>query len=146
MAALLEFRPRRRGSDLNAAINAYLRLPFRKGMAFLISDFTAPDFELSLKTLAVRSDVVPVIISDPREKNLLPSGFVELYDLETDERLLVDTLDRDYKGFFESTRRRHDREMRGLFEGAGLDVVEISTSADRDPFEPLRRFFYTRKR
>ncbi len=80
-------RDRARGvlTDVNCAFESLNNMRFLPSLVFVLSDFLAPfNYENSLKYLARKHDVIPIIISDIREE-VFPKarGFVAVRDLET---------------------------------------------------------------
>lgn len=141
---LLYHQPVGRRTDVEVALQYLDRVLTRRAVVFLISDFQSPDFSRSLKTVRRQHDVIPVLIRDERESRLPPVRYVELYDPETGEQLLVDTTSRALRDRF--GRLAADRRERLLtdFRRLGIDVVDVETGESF--VEPLRRFFRQRGR
>src|SRR2546430_16624968 len=57
----------------------------------VLSDFRADGWEDALAQLAAANDVVAITIDDPRELNLPDTGWVDMEDAETGQRVLIDT-------------------------------------------------------
>ena len=141
---LLYHQPAGRRTDVEVALQYLDRVLTRRAVVFLISDFQSPDFSRSLKAVRRRHDLIPVLIRDERESRLPPVRYVELYDPETGEQLLVDTTSRALRDRF--GRLAADRRERLLtdFRKLGIDVVDVETGESF--VEPLRRFFRQRGR
>jgi uncharacterized protein (DUF58 family) len=80
-----------RGASVRGMLAAADRLPARRSLVFLISDFQLPIAQVNeiLDALG-RHDVVPVVVRDWGEEHDLPAwGLVELQDLETGRRRLA---------------------------------------------------------
>ena len=84
---LLYHQPRRRGTKISEALHFLNRVTRRKSVCFLVSDFMDRDFEPALRIARRRQDLIPVIITDPRELELPDVGFIELQDPETGDGL-----------------------------------------------------------
>ncbi|MBU1702457.1 MAG: DUF58 domain-containing protein [Candidatus Eisenbacteria bacterium] len=139
---LLEFRPEGRGSDLSQPLEQVARLLRRRAVVFLMSDFLFPDPTDALRRVAGRHDLIPVVMSDQREEVLPPVGLVELEDLETGRRRLVDTSNAGVRKLFEE-RGRHRREVLShIFGRTGLDAVWLET--EKDPAAALQHLFKVR--
>jgi len=141
---LLFHRPEGRGTDIGAALQYLSRVTRRRAVVFLVSDFMGAGFSHPLSVVGRRHDLVAIRMSDPREAELPPVGFVELEDPETGERLVVDTSDR---GLREAFRRRAEddrKTMDRIFRRAQVDVIDVETG--RPYVEPLMRFFRQRMR
>ena len=114
----------------------------RRGVVFVISDFLAPLELPHLGRLAKRHDVVPVWLSDPRERELPNAGLIQLYDPESGDLLDVDTSNPRMRALYKSTAQRLVQARMDVFRRLGLAPVEMSTAAS--PIEPLRAYFSKR--
>ncbi len=141
---MLAFEPRRRGTDVGAALEYLHKVMPRRSIAFLISDFFAADFERPLRLTRQRHDLVPICLIDRRDYDLPPVGFVRLRDLETGEEALVDTDSRRVRARFAAARGAVRAERRRLFRALGIDFVEVAT--EKPYVGPLMRFFRSRER
>jgi uncharacterized protein (DUF58 family) len=141
---VLASAPAGRRTNLAAALTYALDLLAHRAIVVVLSDFLAEGWERPLRQLAARHDVVAVTVDDPRERLLPPGGWLELEDLETSSRRLLD-LGREAvrrQASLESTRRVDDR--RRILGAAGVDVVPLVTGEDYAV--PLRRAFAARAR
>ena len=141
---LLSLQPANLGTSISAALDFANRILRRRAVVFLLSDFAdRAGFEVPLRVLSRKHDVVAIAISDPRELDLPDIGVVELQDAETGEAVLVDTSERRVRELYrqqvdaERTRRQH------LFRVNGIDFIELSTASSY--VEPLMAFFRRRE-
>jgi uncharacterized protein (DUF58 family) len=141
---LLYHQPEGRQTNIETALQYLDRVLTRRAVVFVISDFQAPDFSRSLKTVRRRHDVIPVLIHDERESQLPPVRYVELYDPETGEQLLVDTSSRAVRDRFARLAAGRREQLLADFRKLGIDVVDVRTG--QSFVEPLRRFFRQRGR
>lgn len=141
---LVAFQPRGRRTDLAGALTYANRLLHHRSIVVVLSDFVAEGWASPLRSLAVRNDVVGIMVNDPRERELPPTGLIELVDSESGRRLLVDAADRTVRrraaAFAREERERRER----VLNAAGVDCVSISTDADYAL--PLRQAFARRAR
>jgi hypothetical protein len=91
---------------------------------------------------ARRHDLVAVPITDPAERELPRVGLVDLEDMETGERVTVDTSR-------PALRKRYAEHMRGMEERrdrlfSQQDRLQAQTDEDFSP--KLRKFFQLRAR
>lgn len=143
--------PRRRrtsplgaATDLSALLEALVRTAKRRSVAFVISDFLAQGFERTLALAAAKHDVIPVVLTDPRDLELPDVGLASLEDLESGEVILVDTSDRRVRAYYKHQAQRVVGERRQIFSRLGLDVVDVSTAGSY--VGPLRDLFARRAR
>lgn len=139
---LLYHQPEGRGTDVGAALEYLDRVLTRRAVVFVVSDFQSPDFSRALKSVRRRHDVIPVLIRDSRESELPPVGYVELYDPETGEQLLVDTGSRAFRRRFAGLALGRYAALLTDFRKLGIDVVDVETGESF--VEPLQRFFRQR--
>ena len=141
---LLFYRPQRRGTSIQKALDHLNLVLHKSAVVFLISDLLDQGFEQSLKVANRRHDMVVIQIFDPREQDLPDVGILELRDAETGEVLCVDTslpeVRRNYRDNWEKNRASLAR----LFQTNRMDHVTIDTSKPYDA--PLTRFFRERVR
>lgn len=164
---VLFFEPKRRGTDLNGALEFLLRVTPHKAIAVIISDFIGspasgrkrsgkprPQMML-LESLAQasftmlrqanrRHDVVAVQIADRYELELPALGRLVLNDAETGEIVEVNTGDARKRAAFAQRQARAQAELAKLFRSAGIDAIQLRT--DRPYGVELSRFFETRER
>jgi uncharacterized protein (DUF58 family) len=142
---LLAFTPSHRGTGIGPSLDTLNRLLRRRAIVVLISDFRDSGFEGSLRRVARKHDLIPVVIEDPREEELpeLPA-FLELEDPETGERVLADGRSHRLRDALARRRRQERERLLGLFKTNGIDHVLVRT--DRDLVEPIVRFFRERSR
>jgi uncharacterized protein (DUF58 family) len=167
---ILFYEPRRRGTDLPAALQFVLRVMRRRAIVVLISDFLAtepsgagpagvlqprtmgPMFQLAplgpdtvslLRQVNRRHDLVAVQVLDRYEVELPALGRLMLEDVETGELLEIDTGDARRRAQFSEQQARRQAELARTFRMAGVDAILLRT--DR-PYEgELARFFEMRE-
>jgi len=146
---ILLFQPRRRGTNPTAALEFVMHLLKQKAIVFLISDFLGPGcaperVRIPLGIAARRHDLVAVPITDPAERELPRVGLVDLEDMETGERITIDTgrpaLRKSYEQHMRDQETRRDR----LFTQLGIDCIPLRTDEDFTP--KLHKFFQLRAR
>jgi uncharacterized protein (DUF58 family) len=141
---LLYHQPRGRGTDLTEAIGFLNRVTRRKSVCFLVSDFLAENFESALRIARRRHDLIPIVVSDPRESELPDVGFVELEDAETGELVLVDTSSRAVRRRYAQAAWGRAAARQTMFRRMDTDFVDVRT--DRPYVDPLVRFFRHREK
>ena len=159
---LLQCRPTGAGTDLRAALEHLNHTASRRSLVFLISDFQdGGDFQVGgsfhdgrdfrhgrfEKTLRVsrrKHEIIPMVISDAREKELPRVGMIRLRDPETGRIVSIDTSSRRHRRAFQEMVRRNDESRDALFRRLRLQPIELNTG--QDYVEPLQRFFHRRER
>jgi uncharacterized protein (DUF58 family) len=140
---LLYLQPMHHGTDLHVAIEHLNRTAKRRSVVFVISDFFAANYERALRIAQRRHDIIPIIINDPRERQLPNVGLIELRDSETGNLVTIDTGAKrnrtDYARRFAEQSEARDAVFRRL----KMDPLHLETGADF--VEPLRRYFHRRE-
>jgi len=141
---LLYHQPVGRGTDIGEAVSFLSRVTTRRSVCFLVSDFLAQHYESALRVARRRHDLIPIVVSAPREGELPNVGFVELEDPETDELVLVDTSSRALRTRFAAAAAERATARETMFRRMDSDFVDVRT--DRSYVEPLVRFFRKREK
>ncbi len=165
---VLFFEPKRRGTDLNAALEFLMRVTPHKAIAAVISDFIGSPATLQgqskrrlrpqmmlleslaqasftmLKQANRRHDVVAVQITDPCELELPALGRLVLQDAETGEIVEVSTGDARKRVAFAQRQTKAQADTVRLFRTAGIDSIQLRT--DQAYGVPLAKFFATREK
>ena len=165
---VLFYEPKRRGTDLNEALEYFMRVTAHRAIAVVISDFIGspaaargnsrrrlrPQLML-LESLAQasftmlrqanrRHDVVAVQVTDPRELELPALGRLVLEDAETGEIVEVSTGDARKRGAFAERQAKAQSDLARVFRTAGIDSIQLRT--DQPYTLALAKFFETRER
>ncbi|HEU4829285.1 MAG TPA: DUF58 domain-containing protein [Gemmatimonadales bacterium] len=141
---LIAFAPEGRRTNLAASLTYATRLLRHHSIVVVLSDFLAEGWEKPLRRLAARHEVVAIVVSDPRERDLPESGWIELADAETGRRVLVDTGDRTVRDRVRTLAEKRREERARMLSAAGVDTVQLTTGTDYAI--PLRRAFALRAR
>ena len=152
---MLFFEPKRRGTNVPAALAFLNHLLHRRSIVFLLTDFlhsfgggTAKDNagrgtlqELGLSN--ARHDLVCIHLHDPRESILPAAGLLTIEDAETGELLEVDSSRAIVREKFAQTNSERLAELDRALRRAGVDTLSFSTG---QPFaQTLQSFFETRR-
>jgi uncharacterized protein (DUF58 family) len=88
---LFKLQPASIKTSLSKAIAFALHIIKRRSIIIFISDFIDTDYELGLKALARKHDLVIIHLSDQREVELPKLGIIPVYDKESKRTLWIDT-------------------------------------------------------
>ncbi len=136
--------PERAGTDLIVALETLMHVARRRSVAFLISDFYAPDYSRALSLAAARHDIIPVMLKDPRDFELPDVGLASFEDFETGESVVVDTGSAQVRASYAKQMKRQQAEQVQLFQKLALDHCVVRT--DQPYITPLRDLFARRAR
>jgi len=141
---ILYFKPQRKLTEINSAIEHVNRILKRKSIVFLISDFMDSGFELSLSVAAQKHDLIAITISDEREEILSDSGVIVLEDAETGEVLVIDTSSRKLRKKYWLYMQKKQSDLSDLFRRNGVDQIALRTGKSYE--DELVHFFKKRMR
>jgi len=139
---LLFHEPLGRGTDLTAALEHLGRVAKRRSVVFLVSDFQDRGYEQVLRVAKRRHDLIPVVITDPREQAMPNVGLTELWDSETGALVLVDTSSRRFREGFAADVAAEAERRRQMFRRMDVGTIELTTGEQF--VEPLRAYFHRR--
>jgi hypothetical protein len=131
-------------TDLKAALEALVGVARRRSIAFVVSDFFAQGHERALALASAKHDVIPVVLVDPRDRELPDVGLATFEDLESGEQIVVDTSDPRVRAHHAKAMTAIATARRQMFTKLGLDAVEIETQGSF--VRPLRDLFARRAR
>lgn len=140
---VLAFEPEGRGTDYRVAVDYLMQVVKQRSVVFFLSDFLSPGYERPLRLAMTRHDVIPVVLSDPRELALPDVGLVRLEDPETGELVVIDTHAPAVRKEYAHSTQMQREERSALFRSLGLDFLELST--DQGYVKALIRFFQARQ-
>jgi uncharacterized protein (DUF58 family) len=151
---ILGYQPRYSGTNLAAGLETLVKVTKRRSVAFVVSDFFASGlgqdsraeqpFERALALAAAKHDVIPVMLTDPRDDELPDVGLCTFEDLETGEEVLVDTGNAAVRAHYAASMKAMRNRRLKLFQRLALDSVQVRT--DKSFVTPLRDLFAKRAR
>lgn len=131
-------------TNLRRVLDHLSRTAKRRSVVFLVSDFQDNNYEATLRVARRKHDIIPVVISDPRESEMPNVGLVRLRDEETGETLMIDTANRRNRKMYAELYQRQLTERKNAFRRLKLEPIYLQTGTDI--VEPIRRYFHDRER
>lgn len=141
---VLYAKPAGRGTSLRRALTFLNQVQRRRAIAFVLSDFLDKDYERVLKASARHHDLIPIVLTDPREERLPNAGWITVQDAETGEWLEIDTGNRKLRRLFAERAQERKQALKHLFRRAGSEMIELTT--DQPYILPLQRYMERRLR
>jgi uncharacterized protein (DUF58 family) len=166
---ILFFSPKRRGTNLNLALEFLTRVTPHRAIAAVVSDFLGQNTTESkpgttsrrqtglvlpqslalasftaLKQANRRHDVVAIQITDRFELELPALGRLVLKDAETGEVVEVNTGDARKREAFAQRQAKAQADLLKVFRAAKIDSIQLRT--DKPYGTELGRFFETREK
>jgi uncharacterized protein (DUF58 family) len=152
---MLTFQPKRRGTNIPAALAFLNHVLHRRSIIFLLTDFlhsfgaganagaSRRDILQEIGLTNARHDLVCLHLHDPREGVLPAAGLLAIQDAETDELLELDSSRAWTRDKYELINTGRLADLDRAFRRAGVDTLRFSTA---EPFaQTLQRFFETRR-
>ena len=163
---ILFYEPKRRGTNLNTALEFLSRVTSHRAIAVILSDFLGPNSSAqfprysrasinptqafgqasltALRQANRRHDVVAVQIADRYEMEMPALGRLVLKDAETGEVLEINTSDARKRSGFAQRQAQAQADLVRLFRSARIDAIQLRTG---QPYAiELGRFFETREK
>lgn len=141
---ILETEPNRRGTNLNAGLETLLHVAKRRTVTFILSDFFTQGYERTLALASARHDLIPLVLTDPRDDDLPDVGLARFEDFETGQDCLVDTSSQKVREHYKKTVSQMREQQKRTFTKLGLDSAVVST--DKAYMPALRELFARRAR
>jgi uncharacterized protein (DUF58 family) len=141
---VLDATPRAGVTRLGEAARFVLRTAHRRSVVFWISDFEDVPDTREWRVLGRRHDMTALMTRDPRDDSLPPAGWVELEDLETGSRRLINTSSRRTRDLYQSRARERRERAEAALKRARVPMVEVAT--DRSYMPILLHYFAARRR
>ncbi len=139
---LIEFKPEHKKTDIKQALKYLTNVIKKRSIAFVISDFMAPDFIDALKIANKKHDIVALRIYDKREQQLPNMGLIKFVDAETGILKWIDTSDKNVRIHFAAASKKHETFLKEIFSKSGVDSANINTSESY--IKPLMNLFKRR--
>ena len=140
---ILYFQPTAKQTNLRIALEHLYRILNRSAVVFVISDFLDSGYEKALKILHQKHDLIAIQITDQREEIIPPCGWLELEDVETGEKIMVNTNDEKFRKRYKETSVKRQERLNLLFKLTGIDAIKIV--AGTSYINPLIKFFRMRE-
>lgn len=141
---VLSFKPHGNQTNLQTALEYFNHTIKKKAIVFLISDFFDVGYDKILRIVGKKHDLIGIVLSDPREKDILEVGLIKFRDSETGEIRFIDTNSKDFQINFRETQNRFDAYRKSLFVTGRLDSIDIQTGGSY--VKPLVNFFKMREK
>lgn len=140
---VLSFEPQNNRTSLRAALEYFNHTIKKRAIVFVISDFFDTGYEKILRIVGKKHDLIGIVLSDQREKEIIKGGLIKFRDAETGEVRYVDTDSRDFQTNFRNVQNKFTQYRKSIFVSSRLDSVEIETGGSY--VKPLVDFFKMRE-
>ncbi|MBK7698401.1 MAG: DUF58 domain-containing protein [Saprospiraceae bacterium] len=127
---LIHIQPKNQGTNLAEALVYLNNIEKKRSIAFVLSDFKAPDYEQALAIAAKKHDIIGIHIFDEREKSIPDVGLVQMTDAETGVKRLVDTSDIKVRQTWATYFKNQTARFQSIFKRAKCDTLSIDSQDD----------------
>jgi len=141
---ILSFQPEGNNTNIKSALEYLNHTIKRKSIAFLISDFIDDGYEKILNIVGKKHDLIGVVLSDPREKEIPKSGLIKFKDAETGILRYIDTNNNDLRNRYRHILEIQNANRKSTFIKSRLDSIEVNTNESY--VKPLANFFRKREK
>lgn len=117
-------------TNLGEALEYLNNTQNKRNIVFIISDFITPDYEKQLTIASRRHDIVGINIFDPMEKILPNVGLIEAKDMETGQKIIIDTADENQRKILLDSWNARTSNFKNTFHKFGARTLEIDSSSD----------------
>lgn len=139
---LLEFSPKSKKTNLEAALKFLTNVMKKKAIVFVLSDFITDDYLQTLRIVGKRHDLTGIRIYDEKETQIPNLGMVQLQDAETGAVQLVNTQSKKVRLSYEKHYQEQVAYFQETFTKAGCGV--LSCRVDESYVKKLLGYFKRR--
>lgn len=102
------------------------------------------NFEKELKITSAKHDLISVLIKDKREYDLPKVGLIEVMDIETNKKYLIDSNSNKIRDDWKNKVIKQEEDIISLLEKSKIDLIKLNTD---EPFiKEVMKFFKLRSR
>lgn len=124
---ILEFRPQKKGTDLNPPLKYFRNAIKKKSTGFLISDFQTQEYEEALKITSRKHDLVALRVFDETEMQLPDVGLVDFILAESGETISVDTSSQKWRTAFRAHQLEKLDQLKKICKKNRVDLAQVNT-------------------
>ena len=143
ISAIYNLEPVSKKTNLSRTILHALEMLNRRSLIFLISDFVDSGYELHLKAMARKHDVIVINLYDKSEQEVPAMGIIPVLNAETGERSWVNTSSPFYRNTVGEQFLERKRNLERICRQNKADYLSIESSEDFVPL--LIRLFRVRR-
>ncbi len=125
---LLNMEPENKGTDISMALKYLSDALKKRCTTFLISDFIDQnDYSKAMSIASNKHDLIAIQVYDKRETSLPNVGLVQIEDLETGEKRLIDTSSKKARNAFSKWWYNRQQTMIETLNKSKVDLASVST-------------------
>lgn len=140
---LFKANPKSEKTNIKEAITFVLNMLRRKSVIILISDFIDSNYELNLKALARKHDLVVIHVYDKREVSLPSLGIIPVYDKESKKTFWINSSSYFFKKEMTDVFKTNKDRLEKLCKQHNANYLSVESGEDY--VEKLIQLFRVRK-
>lgn len=137
LETIISHVPKNKATDVAKVVEQARFLFKPKSIVIVISDFPSTQVESAFRKLRIRHIPLALHLMDQRELELPDVGYLRLEDEETQEQILVDTSDPEFRERFHSLAMRRIETLRQNFNRCNVPYFIM----DQNITSNLQKFF-----
>ena len=125
---LLNLEPSNNGTDISMALRYLADALKKRCTTFLISDFIDQnDYSKAMTIASNKHDLIAIQVYDKRETTLPNVGLIQIEDLETGEKQLIDASSKSTRNAFSKWWYDRQQKMIDTMNKSKVDLASVST-------------------
>ena len=114
----------------------------KKSLIFIFSDFNDNFLDKNLRITAKKHQLLGIRISDEKDNEIPEIGFAEFQDIETGEKIYVNTSDAHFRYQFNEMKKQYIKQIQNLFIKSSANFININS--EKDYAKELYQYFRKR--
>ena len=114
----------------------------KKSLIFIFSDFNDDFSDKNLRITAKKHQLLGIRISDEKDNEIPEIGFAEFQDIETGEKIYVNTSDARFRYQFNEMKKQYIKQIQNLFIKSSANFININS--EKDYAKELYQYFRKR--
>jgi uncharacterized protein (DUF58 family) len=143
ISGIYNLEPASKKTNISRALLHALEMVHRRSVVFLISDFVDAGYELHLKAMARKHDLIVIHVFDKQETAMPVMGIIPVHHIETGVRTWINTSSPFYQKVIEQQFEEKRRNLELICRQNKADYICVNTSEDFVP--ALIRLFRVRR-
>ena len=141
--SLLTHKALNKNTNIAFALDFIRKTQKRKSIILIISDFLDTHYDLPLKHLAKKHEIILIRLFHPNEVLQESSGTIPVLDMESGKMVWINAGDSQYGKELRTQFERIDKNLMSLSHKFKMDYLAVNTHVDY--FNVLENFFKNRK-
>lgn len=139
---LLYYSPKNRGTNLAKALAFAGKVQKHSAVCFVLSDYISANFSDEWALLALKQDLIAILIEDTYEKEFPKTGLTHFQDLESGQQMAIDTSFPSTGTLLHANKQACLSNLKSICKKTGTGLMQLSTNAA--PLPAIKRFFNSR--